>query len=64
MNLKKVLSLTLLQLRNLFENQFPFLIPIANQSESEEIFKELLRLKLKSFIKIIKLPVGGIKFIK
>ncbi len=55
MNLKKVLSLTLLQLRNLFENQFPFLIPIANQSESEEIFKELLRLKLKSFIKIIKL---------
>ena len=43
MNLKKVLSLTLLQLRNLFENQFPFLIPIANQSESEEIFKELLR---------------------
>lgn len=43
MNLKRILSLTSLQLRNLYDVQFPFLIPIARQCESEEMFRDLLR---------------------
>lgn len=42
MNLKRILSLTLLQLRNLYEVRFPFLLPMAEQSENEEKFRERL----------------------
>lgn len=43
MNLKRILSLTPLQLRNLYNDKFPFLIDLAQQSEDEEMFRNLLR---------------------
>jgi len=43
MSLKKILSSTLLQLRNLYDTKFPFLTQIAKQSESEIMFKDSLR---------------------
>jgi len=43
MDIKRILSLSLLQLRNLYEAELSFLFQIARQSNDENSFKRLLR---------------------